>query len=125
MRFEMLIKFLEPNFIFVDERGLLIQLVRDGFKQVNYITAKKNNIRGGHFHKFNREAFFVISGKFDLDLSDLENEVQEKHTISAGEFFEIQPNVLHSFKFLEETQLISMYSSGVELKDGSKDIFVN
>ena len=60
-----------------------------------------------------------------MDLSDLENEVQEKHTISAGEFFEIQPNVLHSFKFLEETQLISMYSSGVELKDGSKDIFVN
>lgn len=54
MRFEMLIKFLEPNFIFEDERGLLIQLVRDGFKQVNYITAKKNNIRGGHFHKFNR-----------------------------------------------------------------------
>lgn len=47
MRFEMLIKFLEPNFIFEDERGLLIQLVRDGFKQVNYITAKKNNIRGG------------------------------------------------------------------------------
>lgn len=41
MRFEMLIKFLEPNFIFEDERGLLIQLVRDGFKQVNYITAKK------------------------------------------------------------------------------------
>lgn len=37
----MLIKFLEPNFIFEDERGLLIQLVRDGFKQVNYITAKK------------------------------------------------------------------------------------
>ena len=40
MRFEMLIKFLEPNFIFEDERGLLIQLVRDGFKQVNYITEK-------------------------------------------------------------------------------------
>ena len=88
------LKFLEPIFIFEDERGLLILLVRDGFKQVNYITAKKNYIRGGLFHKFNREAFFVISGKFDLDISDLEKEVQEKHTISTEEFFEIQTTFL-------------------------------
>lgn len=120
----MLIKFLEPNFVFEDQRGLLIQLVRDGFKQVNYITAKKNTIRGGHYHKFNFEAFFVVSGRFNLILSDLGNEVQETQIMAAGEFFEIPPNVLHSFEFLEETQLISMYSSGVELKDGSKDIFV-
>ena len=30
---------------------------------------------------------------------------------------------MHSFNFLEDTVLVSMYSYGVELEDGTKDIF--
>lgn len=46
-----------------------------------------------------------------------------KSTFAAGDFFEIEENDVHSFYFLEETTLVSMYSSGVEKADGQKDIY--
>jgi quercetin dioxygenase-like cupin family protein len=119
----MLITFPEVNFKFVDDRGELIQLVREGYNQVNYITAKKGSVRGGHFHKLNQETFFVISGEFTLDVSLLNSENKEIFHMKSGDFFSIPKNVLHSFNFTEDTQLISLYDLGVENKDGTKDIF--
>ena len=37
--------------------------------------------------------------------------------------FEIEPYTIHSFEFIEPTMLVSMYSMGVELADGKKDIY--
>lgn len=62
----------------------------------------------------------MVSGKFRLEafLGD-ERESQE---YSTGDMFVIQPMVVYSFLYLEDTLLVSMYSDGVEEKDGSKDI---
>mgnify|MGYP000058056548 CR=1 FL=1 len=119
----MLISFIEPDFTFTDDRGSLIQLVGTGYSQVNYISSKANVVRGGHYHKFNEEAFFVISGEFRLFVHDLEFKLKEEFLIKQGTFFVIPREVMHSFHFLEDTTLISMYSQGVVLEDGSKDIF--
>lgn len=118
----MLVNILEPNFIFKDDRGELVQLVREGYKQVNYIFAKQGCVRGGHSHQQNVEAFYVISGSFILSLRDKSNNRQEEILFRTGAFFSISQNVSHSFKFTEDTHLISMYDNGVELSNGSKDI---
>lgn len=119
----MLVSFLKEDFKFSDDRGDLIQLIHDGFKQVNYITARSGCIRGGHYHKLNIEAFFVISGSFVLEVSRLgSSETKEIYNMKQGDFFCIYPEVVHSFNFTADTQLISMYSQGVEIKDGKKDI---
>lgn len=120
----MLITFLNEDFKFCDERGELIQLVHNGYKQVNFITARKGSFRGGHYHKFNTEAFFVISGCFKLELFKNANHQKEVYEINSGDFFCIPPLVVHSFNFIEDTQLISMYSQGVEMSDGTKDILI-
>lgn len=105
------------DFQFMDDRGTLVQLIHDGYKQINVIISKKNTFRGGHYHKENKEAFYIVSGLLDVVVNGT------KSTFAAGDFFEIEENDVHSFYFLEETTLVSMYSSGVEKADGQKDIY--
>lgn len=118
----MLIRFLKPDFEFADTRGSLTQLVHSGWNQVNYITSVAGAIRGGHFHRCNTEAFYVITGKFHLLVESSDRKQHEEYTMKEGDFFTIPPLVAHSFIFLSDTMLISMYDRGVELPDGDKDI---
>lgn len=120
----MLIKFLQSDFSFKDDRGELIQLVHSGYNQVNYITANQGAVRGGHYHKANTEAFYVISGSFTLSVTSLDLSIEEEYSMRAGDFFQVPPNILHSFSFEQTSTLISLYSKGVENEDGSKDIHV-
>ena len=116
-----LIKILNPDFVLDNERGLLVQLVHDGWKQVNAVFSPKGSVRGGHYHKFNEEAFYILSGAFSLTVwKDKEKQVIEFH---AGEMFQINRFVYHTFEYLEDTWLVSMYSRGVELDDKTKDIW--
>lgn len=118
----MLINILKPDFEFKDVRGTLIQLVRMGYNQINVITSVSNSIRGGHYHKNNMEAFYIICGELELDVwEDGQAEIESYH-FKTGDMFMIPSYVVHSFKFVHETTLVSMYSNGVELPDGSKDI---
>lgn len=116
-----MIERLDTDFEFQDERGMLIQLVRRGYSQVNVITSKAGVIRGGHYHKLNTEAFFIVQGKCKVTVQkggDIENAV-----FCAGDFFRIGPFVSHSFEYLEDTVLVSMYSLGVEMENGEKDTY--
>ena len=108
----------ETDFEFEDDRGTLVQLIHDGYRQINVITSRRGTFRGGHYHKENDEAFYIISGSLQLTVEG------EEHLFSSGDFFGIEANDLHSFYFLEDTTLVSMYSDGVERDDGTKDIYV-
>ena len=55
-----------------DIRGDLIQLVHDGFKQINILKTNKGSTRGAHFHKKAIEAFFVYSGSVEVTFWNLE-----------------------------------------------------
>lgn len=118
-----MVEVLEPNFKFSDERGSLTQLVREGYRQVNIITSKAGIIRGGHYHKLNREAFYIIKGSLDLIVS--RDDINKKYHFSKGEMFAISPLTAHAFDFPEDTIMISMYDKGVEMENGEKDIYPN
>lgn len=117
----MLIRILKPDFIHKDDRGTLTQLVHDGYKQVNVIYSDPGSIRGRHYHKENTEAFYIISGKLTLILE--KDGVREEHRFETEDMFEVPPYAVHEFIFTEATTLISMYSNGVEISDGLKDIY--
>ena len=117
----MLIEILKPNYVFVDERGSLTQLVREGFSQYNIIFSHKGVLRGNHYHKVNREAFYVITGELKLSVS--RGGVKEEYVFRAGDMFLLPPYVMHSFYYTEDTWLASMYDLGVERPYGTKDIF--
>lgn len=116
----LLIKILKPDFEFKDDRGSLIQLVHAGYRQFNIIFSQAGALRGGHFHRQNEEAFYIIDG--DLILLAEKDGIRENYHFHKGAMFQIPRNVLHSFQFKANTLLASMYSDGVELSDGTKDI---
>lgn len=117
----MLVEIMQPNFEFENEKGKLTQLVRSGWKQVNVITSKAGSFRGGHYHKLNKEAFYIISGKLRLTLR--RDGRTEELVFGKGEMFAISPYCSHDFDYIEDTVLVSMYDQGVELEDGEKDIY--
>lgn len=117
----MLINILKPDFVFENDAGSLKQLVHDGWKQFNVITSVAGAIRGGHYHKYNQEGFYVISGRFKLKIWN--GDEKESYDFKAGDMFSIEPLVFHTFEYQENTILVSMYSVGVEISDTEKDIW--
>lgn len=120
MKEEMVIIY-EPDFVFEDERGSLIQLIHSEYSQVNFVRSFKGAARGGHYHKENRELFYIIEGNITVDVE--KDGAKEQFHFKAGDMFCILPYVVHSFTFHEDTLLIGMYDEGVEHPDGSKDIY--
>lgn len=117
----MLIEFTKPDFIFENECGSLKQLVHDGWKQFNVITSVGGSVRGGHYHKYNKEGFYIINGAFKLIV--WKDNIKEEYEIKPGNMFFIPPYVFHTFEYHEDTILVSMYSNGVELSETMKDIW--
>lgn len=115
-----MIKIIKPDFVFEDERGCLVQLVHEGWKQINVAVSKAGFERGNHFHRLNREGFYVIEGNFTVE-AKLGNEKQI-YDFKKGDMFIIEPNVVHRFVYHEDSILVAFYDNGVELSDGTKDI---
>ena len=117
----MLIEFVKPDFTFENEAGSLNQLAHEGWTQINAIVSLKDSFRGGHYHKFNRECFFVIEGSFQLIV--WKDEEREEYEMKKGDMFIIPEHVFHSFVYHEDTYLVAMYDNGVELDGDVKDIW--
>lgn len=86
-----MLKVIKTDFEFTDDRGTITQLVHTGYRQVNVITSKKGVLRGGHYHKENEEAFYIISGELEISVNG------QRQLFHAGDFFGIEKNDLHSF----------------------------
>ncbi|MBQ2847713.1 MAG: cupin domain-containing protein [Clostridia bacterium] len=115
-----MITIIKPDFIFEDERGSLVQLVREGYKQINICTSKAGVERGKHFHRLNREGFYVIEGSFTV-VAKLGSK-NASFKFKKGDMFIIEPNVIHTFNYHEDSILVAFYDRGVELSNGTKDI---
>lgn len=76
---------LNVDFHFSDERGKLVQLIHDGYRQVNILESKRGVVRGGHYHKIAREAFFVLKGSVEVSFQS--GEKKEKELFYEGDFF--------------------------------------
>lgn len=111
---------IKPDFVFEDERGRLVQLVHEGFTQFNVVTSKAGFIRGKHCHRLNREGFYVVDGSFVLEAKL--GDKTETYEFSKGDMFIIEPDVMHTFDYREDSTLVAFYDKGVELPDGTKDI---
>jgi len=116
-----LYELLTPDFEFEDERGKLVQLIHQGYEQVNVLISRADTLRGGHYHKYSREVFYVVEGSVALTFT--KGQEKAERTFHAGEFFLILPQVVHSMFFPENCTLVAMYDKCVEQADGGKDIY--
>ncbi len=117
-----MIKKLETDFIHFDERGLICQILSIQNSQINYLFTKKDAKRGCHYHKRNREYFYIIGGKVEITGYYVSNPSKiETFVFEMGDLFVVEPYVMHDFKFLENTQMVVVYDIGIE--NGEKDIY--
>lgn len=116
-----MIEILKPDFEFNDNRGKLMQLLHGEIAQVNYVESNPSSLRGGHYHKLNKETFFIIDGEVGVTVR--KGDAQETYSFKSGDMFSIDKNVIHSFDYKKFTTLIVTYDKGVELPDGEKDIY--
>ena len=117
-----LYKILQLDFNFDDERGKLCQLVHENWQQVNVLVTKAGVVRGVHYHKVSKEAFYLISGSVDVRFRN-GNERACKH-FDKGDFFMVMPNAVHELSFPEDCVMVQLYDIPVEKADGSKDIYI-
>ena len=117
-----LYKILQLDFNFDDARGNLCQLVHDGWKQVNVLVTKAGVVRGVHYHRISKEAFYLISGSVDVRFRN--GEVRDSRHFDKGDFFMVMPDVVHELSFSEDCAMVQLYDVPVEKTDGSKDIYV-
>lgn len=117
----MLITFIKPDFVFKNDAGCLVQLVHEGWKQINVISSNAGAVRGNHYHKFNKECFYIIEGAFKLTLK--KDNIVEEYEIKSNDMFYINPFVIHTFSYTKNTILVSMYDNGIEIGEDEKDIW--
>lgn len=115
-----MIEFLKPDFEFSDDRGYLKQICHEGWKQINVSMTRKGTFRGGHCHKINREAFYILSG--EIEIKAQRGAETKTYTVRENSFFVIAPHVVHSFEFKADTLMIALYDRGVVGQNGEKDI---
>lgn len=110
------------DFSYEDSRGFLVQLVHQGYQQVNVLKSNRGTVRGGHYHRDTTEAFYVIFGSVEVDCYK-SGEERITHTFVEGDFFTVKPYEIHSMKFPEDCLMVQLYSKPVERDNGTKDIY--
>lgn len=95
---------------FVDDRGVIQNLLNCNIGSVAIITSKKHSVRSQHFHKQNNHHLYIISGKVEYYERDLDGSNVLIRTYGPGQMFFTPPNKVHKTIFLEDTVMISMGS---------------
>lgn len=107
--FGTIIKKVEPAFI--DERGIISDLLNENVSNVGLITTEKDAIRANHYHKLSTQYSYILSGKFEVLLAPSDNPRNVKKVlVNAGEIIIVPPNVIHRFKAIERAVMIDMVS---------------
>ncbi len=107
---------LNEEFVREDDRGSLIQVNTDNWKQLNYLIIKQGEIFGGHYHKHKKELFYVIKGKVGISAIDKQggkNIVLEK----TGGCVVIEPYDLHTIAALEDSEIVEVLSEPFDKGD--------
>jgi len=105
------------NPVFMDERGIISDLINEPICHVGLITTEKDAVRGNHYHNLSKQYSYILSGKFEVTIaSSNDSNNIKKVMLNAGELIIIPPKIIHRFKAIERAVMIDMIS---ESRDGS------
>jgi quercetin dioxygenase-like cupin family protein len=92
---------------FVDDRGIIQNLLLTPINSVAIITSKAGSIRSNHYHKTDWHYLYVISGSLKYYERDVDGPSQEPIVVKAGQMIFTPPMAIHKTEFLEDTVMMS------------------
>jgi len=114
---EVSIKHIEP--VFEDERGEIFDILDDEkILHVGLITAQKGAVRGNHYHKKAKQYNYVLEGKLELRVKDVDgNEADtQRYILGKSDFVYIPSGLVHTLVALEDSKFIDL---NTESRSGS------
>lgn len=93
---------------FVDDRGVIQNLITNGIESVAVITSKKGSIRSNHWHQFNSHHLYIVSGSVEYFERNLDGMNRTQTIYAAGQMFFTPPNKVHKVVAIEDTIMISL-----------------
>mgnify|MGYP001613679146 CR=1 FL=1 len=99
----------------IDERGTLIQINTGVWKQINYLSIKKNQSFGGHYHKHKKELFYVLRGFINMEIE--KDNLHYCLPVKKGQCFLVEPYETHTIFADRNSELIELLSESFSKKD--------
>ena len=114
-------KLLTPYMATEDSRGTFTGIINSGiWEEINVITTKAGSVRGGHYHKFTSELFYILRGEIEVEVSK-EGSANEVHPVRSGSIFLIEPYEVHTFRCQTSCTWINVLSKKMDAS--SMDFF--
>jgi dTDP-4-dehydrorhamnose 3,5-epimerase-like enzyme len=92
---------------FVDERGIIQNIINASFNHVGIITSKKGCTRSNHYHLTNSHYMYIISGKMEYWERDLNSDIITMDICEPGEMVFTGSKLVHKTVFLEDTVMMT------------------
>ena len=88
---------------FADDRGEIVDILMNSpVEYATIITAKKNAVRGNHYHKDTYQHLYVLEGKLRVR-TQMPGENVEEAVLEKGDLIVNTPNERHAFEALEDS----------------------
>lgn len=107
-------KLLSPEFVHVDERRKLTQLITADIKQINIYEAKKGSNLGDHYHKSTNEFFYILKGGVLYN---------KDRILGKGDLFAVFPEEKHSIYCLTDVTFMTFLTKAYD--NEHPDIFTS
>ncbi len=108
---------------FSDDRGEILDvLTGENIDAVTLITFTKGATRANHYHKETIQWNYVTNGKLIYASQEIGG-VKKEITLSKGDFVTSNPNEIHAFKAIENSELLVLTKGPRAGKDYEEDTF--
>lgn len=111
---------------FKDERGSISDiLIGEKIEHVGIINSKAKTIRGSHYHKISTQYNYILKGKIELTIKDVNDPKakKEKIILNEGDYVKIPPNVIHRLKAIVDSTFLVLTSEARIGKSYEEDTY--
>lgn len=108
---------------FTDHRGHIRDILILKNVGITYISSKKGTVRGNHYHKKTKQYEYVLSGSFEYHSKNIKEGKKIKKMLQAGHIVHIHPYDVHTFKALEDSEILSFNFGPSKGSEAHKDTF--